>query len=310
MGAAMTRSLAAVPCALTLLALQGSPQLPAFRTGTDMVRLDVSVTRGGRPARDLSASDFRVTDNGIAQRVSLMSLDELPVSVALVLDASESVTGEPLAWLQDAAGRFVGQLRQGDRAAVLSFSEAVALQCPLTADLADAQRGLRRVRAGGGTALYDAVYAATKILERSDTPRRLVVVFSDGADNFSWLRRETLFGAVRRSDAVLYAISARTPEVVEPPNWDRVTARFAQGRAVPGAGDRVLQDLAETLGGEVFGTAWNPDLGRVFDSVLQAFRSRHVLAYVPAGPATPGWHAVTVTVRGGGDIRVRRGYWR
>jgi hypothetical protein len=115
----MTR-LAGIVSAAVLVA-----QPPAFRSGIEVVRLDVSVTRGGIPVRGLTAQDFVLTDNGAAQTVESVRLEELPLSVTLVLDASSSVSGDRLAHLIQAGSQLTGALRADDRAALVTFSHAV-----------------------------------------------------------------------------------------------------------------------------------------------------------------------------------------
>jgi hypothetical protein len=96
---------------------------PTFKSGIDVVRLDVSVVdRNGAPVRGLTAADFIVTDQGIRQEVQSLAVDPLPLSVQLVLDVSASVSGRRLERLISAANGLLAALRPGDRAGLVTFS--------------------------------------------------------------------------------------------------------------------------------------------------------------------------------------------
>src|SRR4051794_35257022 len=132
----MTRALAAATAAAMLIASgTAAERQPTFRSRIELVRLDVSVTRGGQPVRGLAARDFTILDNGVAQRVESVTLgDDLPVSIVMALDISGSVAGERLQHLIDAARGLVAALRPDDRIAMVTFSRGVRSQVPLTTD--------------------------------------------------------------------------------------------------------------------------------------------------------------------------------
>ena len=141
---------AAVPATLAIAAMSfGSPfarteaaQQPAFTAKIESVRVDVLVLDGGRPILGLKPSDFEVLDNGVAQQVELVSFENVPLNVVLALDMSDSVAGERLEQLQDAGRAVLGGLTRGDQAAVVTFSHAVTLAAPLTADIASVRDAL------------------------------------------------------------------------------------------------------------------------------------------------------------------------
>jgi len=130
---------AVVLCALT-------PQT-TFRIGVEVVELDVSVTRGGRPVAGLQATDFALADNGVIQNVESVTLDRLPLSVAIALDTSSSVSGDRLAHLVQAGQEPVSALREGERAALLTFSHAVQLRVPLTGATGTIEQALTGLKA-------------------------------------------------------------------------------------------------------------------------------------------------------------------
>ena len=131
---------------VALLAAQvaSAPQT-TFRSGVEVVELDVSVTRGGVPVAGLTARDFALTDNGVAQEVASVTLEQLPLSVTMVLDTSQSVAGERLQHLVQAGDRaHRGAASPDDRAALVTFSHAVDLRVPMTGDLTVDPRRARR----------------------------------------------------------------------------------------------------------------------------------------------------------------------
>jgi Ca-activated chloride channel family protein len=289
-----------LPCTMTLFA---SAQT-RFKIGVEVVRLDVSVTRGGQPVGGLSAADFTVTDNGVPQQVEV-EVDSLPLSVLLVLDTSGSVAGERLSHLVKAAMALVVALRPGDRAALVTFSHDVRVRVPLTADVGRLASVLSSLAGRGQTAIRDAVFAALQ-LRPDDDSRPVVLVFSDGRDNASFLSAADTLTAARRAGVVVHAISLgdeEPAELVRPglpvPSFrqDAVTSTFIE-RLVTAAGGRQWQATASA------------DLQPLFLRALAEMRARYLLSFYTRGAASEGWHDLKVTLtRTRGDITARPGYF-
>ncbi len=261
-------------------------QTPTFSAAIELVRVDVLVTKDGRPVRGLRASDFELTDNGVGQQVDLAGLEPLPVNVVLALDVSESVAGERLAHLRAAGIAALEALRKDDRAALITFSDLVRVESGLTGDLATVQSALERLRVRGGTALVDAAYAGL-VFGESETGRALLIVFTDGVDTSSWLAPDAVLDAARWTDVVVYAVSAGTGQ--EP---------------------RFLRELGRTTGGDSLHVESTKDLPEVFHSVLEEFRQRYTLSYSPRGVGRQGWHRIVVRVRRQGvTVKARSGYY-
>jgi hypothetical protein len=181
--------------ASVVVAMSGSllaAQTPTFSARTRAVRVDVLATSGGRPVPGLGADDFEVRDNGVVQRVDLVSFDEVPLNLVLALDASDSVSGERLAHLRQAAAAVLRDLRDQDHAALVTFSHAIVIHGGLTRDRPSLEAALSRVEPEGGTAIVDAVQSAI-VLGESDAGRA----------------QAELLKTTRRSDAVIYGVTAR-----------------------------------------------------------------------------------------------------
>jgi VWFA-related protein len=300
------------------LAAVAQAQRPAFRSGVDAVRIDVQVIRDGRPVQGLTAADFELRDSGIRQQIDVVSLEQQPVDVLFAFDTSESMAGEPIATLKDAAHAAVGALAKDDRAALLTFSHALALRSGWTEDPRTIISAIDSASAAGATSLQDAVLAACVLRERA-RGRMLVLLFSDGMDTISWLHALRVLDQARRTDVVFDAVSMPPPPHVSPPGVtpgptpaalsDPVRTRWFLDEPVLFR-EEFLRVLAQETGGDVI-TATASTLRDAFVRVVTFFKTRYVLSYVPKGVSPQGWHPVDVRLtHGAADIRARRGYQR
>ena len=273
------------PASPSPLARSALFQQPSFRSGTLGVRVDVLVTDGRKPVAGLGAADFEVRDNGVLQAIQLVDAANVPLNVVLVLDTSASTTGTRLADLISASQALLDGLTSADRVALATFSHAVMPRIALTADLGSVRQELLRLTADGRTAVMDAAYVAlTTTLAQPG--RSLVVVCTDGSDISSWLRAEDMIESAKRANAVLYAVASA--------NARRSSA---------------LQELSDATGGSVLSVSSAADLRGSFQKILQEFRSRYVLAYVPTGVPSGGFHRLDVRVkRSGLTVKARPGY--
>ena len=246
------------------------------------------VTEGGVPVTGLKPADFEVRDNGVVQHVDRVSLEQIPLNVVEVLDMSDSVAGARLQNLRRAAGALLDGLQKGDQAGLVTFGETVAQRSALTEDWQRLRDELASMEAGGLTSLVDGTYTGM-ILAQSDPDRALTVVFSDGVDTASWLTPNSVLDIAKRSDTVVYAVSA------------------AYGRA-----PKFLRDLTQFTGGQVFDNTAIDALPATFTRILAEFRQRYVVTYSPSGVAAGGWHEVRVTIPRDkrATVRVRPGYVR
>jgi VWFA-related protein len=274
-----------------LSAALATPQQPVFRSGVELVRVDVLVVRDGRPVTGLAADDFEVFDNDVRQEIDRLHFEEVPIDVLLVLDNSRSVAGEKLGYLVEAGRAFLDGLRPGDRAGLVGFSSLVHLRADLTDDLGRVRDALETVEPSGSTSLFDALYVSVMLPGRPDA-RRLILLFSDGLDNTSWLKG-TVTGVVRESDVVVYSVGIkRSDGVTERPN------------------NELLESLAEDTGGRLFYADSSRRLRDVFVQVVQEMKARYLLTYYPQDVPREGWHTLRIRLtKGKGDIVARRGYF-
>jgi Ca-activated chloride channel family protein len=282
---------------------------PLFRTRADIVRVDVLATQGGRPIDNLKSEDFELFDNGVPQQAQLASIDDLEIDVVLAMDVSTSVRGALLGTLRDAAGALVGVLRPGDRAAVVTFANAVAIRTPLSPDHTSLLRALEQVDARGSTSLIDAAYTGLAVTHGNERPT-LLLVFSDGFDTSSWLTPKPVVTLARRTSVVVDAIVVANRRLRAERRRSEAEAA-AQAPAADEDVGRFLVDLTDATGGRVIEGAGGSRLSSAFVDALKAFRTRYQLTYTPAGVDQPGYHTVDVRVkRPGATVRARPGYTR
>jgi VWFA-related protein len=308
----MIRALAVLSLAVTAnISVTGAPQ---FRASVDVVRIEALVLDRGRPVPGLSASDFTVTDNGVAQTITVRALARQPIDVAVALDVSSSVRGERLDRLRVAAGALVGLLTPEDRATLVTFDYQVTLG-PRDVSPHALDPHLATIAAGGRTALVDAVTAALVWSGGRERPM-LILAFSDGRDTASWTRSDQALALARASDAVVDAVVAG--DLLSTLNTQRlynarvelgITANGLVGAPTPD--ERFLSDLTAQTGGRVRNGEAGAGLAGAFREALEQFRGRYEITYTATGKE-PGWHAVDVRVPGrrGATVHARRGYQR
>lgn len=278
---------AGVCIALAVFAAGGAAvdQRATFSSRLEAVRLDVSVTQRGAPVRGLTAADFEVWDNGVRQDVSLVASESLPVDLVLALDMSGSVTGERLDELRRASWLALDALVTGDKASLLTFTQRVRVRAPLTADLSAVRTALGGIEFPGHTSMTDAIYVA---LAQADagSGRAIAIVFGDGVDTASWLTPDSVIDTAKRLDVVVFGIMTGAPR---------------QGG---------LEALADASGGELIRIRTLKELGVTLRSLLDGFRQRYLVSFVPRDANRPGWHTLRVRVkRAGVQVRAREGYF-
>ncbi len=285
--------------ALLVAAPAAAPQ-PAFRSGTTIVSVNVSVKAGSAPVAGLTAPDFVLTDQGVRQTIDAVAIEAVPIDVTLVLDTSGSTAGGIRRLLADVRA-IAGRLRSVDRFRLLTIDTYVHQILPMQA--ATQQAWPARIPLNGASAVHDALAAG--LLTRVDVDRRhLIVAITDGIDTTSTLEADAVRRIAGRTDAVLHVVGVHgevAPAPV-PPNW--LPRRDADLD--------VLQDAARRTGGELYPAGeLGLDLAGAINTVFDDFRSSYVLRYTPARVSPRGWHELEVkTTRPGKlTVRARRGYF-
>lgn len=301
-------------CAALLAVLGSHAGLPQkFRVAVEAVRVDALVMDGNRPVGGLTAADFELRDSGVIQDIEAVAIEDVPLSVMLVLDTSTSVKGLPLTDLKQAASAVVQLLTPADRSALMTFSGALRLGSGWTSDHGVLEAAIARSEAAGGTALHDAAYAALTL--RDPQPgRTLVLIFSDGADTASWLPGQHVLDIARRNDAVVYAVTLNVGELRVPGyrlDFQSGIQEPIKHAPTPTLMQPFLDALTEETGGKVINAQRSDRLRETFVQIVNEFRSRYLLTYTPRGVDTGGWHPLEVKLKGRrAKVTARRGYLR
>jgi len=277
------------------------------------------VTKREKLITDLTKENFKVFDDGVPQEITDFSQPtDLPLRIGMVLDTSNSIR-ERLKFEQDAAIDFLfNALRRGkDQAFLTTFDDGPEIIKDFTGDGGDLRDTILKQRAGGGTALYDAVYSASEhLLNKSPVPpgpnpdvRRVLVVISDGDDNSSSRSRGEAVDMAQRAGVVIYSISTSTDWVSAEDEKD--PAKRINRKYLKDEGDHVLEQLAQETGGRSFFPYRVDDLGQSFLDIGDELRHQYALAYSPVGRAPDGkYHTIKIQVdRKDLIVRARKGYY-
>ena len=254
----------------------------------------------GHFVKDLKQNDFKVLDDRKppTQVVNFASETNLPLRVGLLIDASNSIR-DRFRFEQDAAIEFLNEIirQHYDRAFVIGFDTTPEVTQEFTDNTDYLSKGVRALRPGGGTAMYDAVYFACrdKLMKEAATgpTRRAIILLSDGEDNQSRVTREEAIEMAQRAEVIIYTIST---------NVSGVKMR----------GDKVLERMAEATGGRAFFPFRIQDVSNAFSEIQDELRSQYVLAYKPADFVADG-HFRSIDIiaadRKGLQVRARKGYF-
>jgi Ca-activated chloride channel family protein len=275
-----------------------TPRPPVFGAGVEVINLNVSVTDGrGRYVTDLKKDDFSVFEDGVRQDLSIFSHEDIPISLALMLDTSASMD-EKLPTARAAATRFVGTLRPQDNAQIMQFNDRTTILQDFVADHPKLEAAISRTEAGGPTALHNALYVALKELEKQKTQgelrRRAIVLLSDGEDTASLVSDDQVLDLARKTEINIYAISLRPRRMP-----DRGSVKFSQAA-------HLLTALTQDTGGQVHFPNSLSELDAVYDRIAEELRTQYSLGYVSNNPRRDGkWRRIVVRVPSHEDVQVR-----
>lgn len=253
---------------------QAQPPLdngPVIHIGVNEVSLIFTVTdKHAHYIPNLQQSDFALLDDqkAPARVTSFRQQTNLPMRVGIVIDASTSIRTRFEFEQQSAVEFLLSTLKpQSDKAFVMGFDVTPNVTQDWTNNLDALETGINRLRPGGGTAMYDAVYTACRdklLSQRGPEPvRKAMILITDGDDNQSRVHEEEAIKECQRAETIIYAIST---------NWTP-----SRGR-----GDKVLADMATATGGQVFFPPSVEEMSSSFKDIQAELRSQYLLTYTPA----------------------------
>ena len=268
-----------------------------IRIETDLVVIPVRVSnKGGRPIPNLTKDEFKIFENGIEKEIAYFSDVEQPFTVALVLDMSYSSVFK-LAEIQDAAKKFVAQLRSGDKVMIVSFAEKPTVLCEATNDRKILNIAIEGSRIGSGTSLYTTLDVVLKEKLKPIPGRKAVVLLSDGVDTTSVFETAASVNRdITESDVLIYPIryntyddvqqSRRTTAPIQYDDNDKpytVDARPIKGERESDyeTAKEFLISAAEKTGGHLYNVKSTTNLDKAFANIANELRKTYSLGYYP-----------------------------
>jgi VWFA-related protein len=302
--------------------------------------------KNGEPLVGLRSVDFRVSEEGKRQAVTLFSGERRPLRVALALDTSGSMENK-MGQVEAALKHFIDLLEPADEILVIIFNDQVHVVQDFTSDRDLLGSVLDRMEAGGGTALYDAAFTAIQRVAKGPAESKAVVLVTDGVDTASSTSFEALLELARRSEVPVFSIGLDSGSQLR--DLSRMPSRpggggprrgwpGGGGRSWPGGGGRgrgpggprrtregfdarPLVDLADETGGRAeiikgpdhyTPESDMPGGGRLkgaVETIAITLRHRYLLGYEPP-EGKSGWRTIRVDVdRHAASARARKGYY-
>lgn len=262
-----------------------------YREEVDRVILTATVVDDDQHfIEGLTPADFTLYEDDRLQSIAEFAQESRPITMGILVDTSGSMR-EEIQEVQEAASSFVDTLRDKDRALVIDFDENVYLLQDLTADHALLQQAISNTDAEGGTAFYDALFAAYRKLKGIEG-RKTIVLLTDGMDTNSRFSYQKVLELTRTRDVVIYSIGL--------------------GATVLDVGVRgSLKQLADETGGRSFFPRTATDLKEVYGQIAADLRSQYYLAYPPTNRSSDGgWRKIRLETKvKGAHVKTRKGYY-
>jgi Ca-activated chloride channel family protein len=312
MGGMRNRPFACALLAACLTAAGGSAafQQPAFKTGTDQVRVFATVMdRDGRLVPGLTKDQFEVRDDGKPQPLTLFDNTPQPIRLIVMLDVSGSMEGN-LPLLREASAQLFTQLRPDDLARVGSFGKEVTISPSFTHDAGELRAALpSSIAPDAPTPLWRGLDEAMDAFGQERDTRRAILVLSDGKDTgFNGFARHPssqagVIDRARGDDVMIYAVGMRSRQ--RPSGMGGMDMRGMMLADLPDPG---LARVAEETGGGYLEIRGSDDLASAFSRVAEELHSQYLLGYTP--PKRDGKvHAVDVRLSEKGlKPRARKSY--
>lgn len=269
-----------------------------IRSEVTLVNVPFSaMDKKGRTVEGLKAEDFQVFDNGQPHKIEYFSRPDqgagVPLKIALVIDASGSVK-DKLDFEIATASEFLKQMLhpKKDSALIIQFDSEVTLMQDFTQNLQELLSALNMLQAGSNTALYDAIYLASEEKLKNETGRKVMIVISDGVDNFSKVRRDEAIESAQKRDVLIYSLGVFS---------DPVDSSFM-----------AMKKFAAETGGLFFSSkAQLSNIRKAFHAIQMDIQGQYSLAYAPENIVRDGsFRTLELKCRiPGVQIRARKGYY-
>jgi Ca-activated chloride channel family protein len=267
-----------------------------FRARVDTVQVTVTVVDAeGRLVTGLAKDDFEILEDDMPQAITQFSDQRVPVSLGVLLDASDSMRGRPIVDARGAVDRLVaGLLETGDEVFLAAFNHEPHLVAWWTRPPLELRGRLDTFHPTGGTAIYDALVASAPMFGRRLHTRAALVLVSDGADTASDFTLQQARDVLRRTDPFVYAIAIDAPGALASTRVNADALREITGQS--GGYTEVVRGVEE--------------LGPATERIANELNKQYLLGYVSSQPLDGRWRAIRVKVKDRAYFtRARRGYY-
>jgi Ca-activated chloride channel homolog len=310
-----------------------------FRSGVELINVTATVSDStGRFVSGLRQEDFQLWEDEAPQEVTHFSAERVPVSLGLLLDTSQSMSGEKFNSARAALDRFLAALSApDDEFFLMRFSTTPALLQPWTPDRDRIDRALARVTPAGGTAMFDAIAQSVPMIKSAQNRKKALVIISDGNDMSSTTRPTDARRIIHESEALVYAvgIDCTGSTSYRRPQYQRGGYPIPFPFPMPGGGGRrgypppttppsgqrhfnecrdpvdvlALRDLTDDSGGRTEIVKDSQNLNPATAGIADELSKQYYLGYPSLGKKDGRWHSIRVEVKNKGyRVRARRGY--
>jgi len=245
----------------------------------------------GRMVRGLTAPEFVLEEDGVAQTPDMVAQETIPTTFALLVDASQSMWRN-LEFVRDAASRLTAYLRPKDRVIVAPFSKGIGAVTGPTADKATVAEAIDAIAARGGTAMRDALIAVSRRFDGVEG-RRVIVLITDAYDEHSTSSLVEAVDSVRESGITVYAVGIGGVAGISMKGHDELKA------------------IAAGTGGRAFFPPRPAALGDVYDVLASDAQLRYLITYTPTNQRRDGtWRRIALRTHARDVVvKARDGYY-
>jgi Ca-activated chloride channel family protein len=268
------------------------------KVSADLVQIPVTVMdKKDQVVEMLSQDSFSVYENGVEQTIAHFGLEETPISVCVVMDASSSMMNK-LRKSVEAVYELLKSATTDDEYCLVRFSDWPETMVTMRVGPTEVAAAMHEIRAGGLTALLDAIYVGVDEVKRGQNRRKAVVLISDGGDNRSQHTQHQVRRLVREADVQIYSIGILSPE-------NQLLSKEELN------GPSLMKDISQQSGGRLFPIHKNEELRSATAKITKALRHQYVLGYYPKDTQNDGkYRHVTIKLNAPKGTPTLRAYWR
>jgi len=295
------RKLTTQPSTMDVAPIRGlptlEPHIKPLLVDVDLVLIPVTVTDGmNRPVTTLQKQNFALYEGGKPQNIQYFFEDEEPLSVAVLVDVSKSMS-DKIEIERTALKDFFNNANPQDEYSVITFSDRPRLLGSPSTSIDEIQRQLMLAEPGGPTAMLDAIYLAEAQLRRARYKRKAIIIFSDGGDNVSHYTQREVKALVREGDIDVYAIGL-------------FETTFVFGSFEEKLGSQWLRGITDATGGHTITVEKRDKVPEAAASISREMRSRYVLGYRPSLGGNGKWRKIEVRVTSAAAEKPVRAYYK